>query len=74
MDFTLSVVRGDGQEEVVMERLLQPLTRPADGGTHEFTVQLPADPDLRVIIRTAPGPAGDGQWDWSYLGALTFSR
>lgn len=73
VEFSVAVVRAGGAEEIVFARTLQPLTREGDRGPQSFAIDLPADPDLRVIIRTGLGVEGDAQWDWSYVSALRFT-
>ncbi len=62
-----------GLEKVVYRRTLEPVTREADRGAQSFSLTLPADPELKVVISTLPGPAQDRRWDWSYVANLTFT-
>jgi hypothetical protein len=73
VEFSISIIRrgGAGVEERVWSVLLEPLTHPADRGTHRFAVDLPDD-TARVVARTGVGPAGNNAWDWSYLSRLRF--
>jgi len=73
VEFSIWFARGRGSDQRAWGVTLQPLTRTEDRGTHRFSIDLPADSDLRVIIRTGPGPSGKIDWDWSYLSKLRFT-
>jgi hypothetical protein len=72
VEFSVSVVRDRPDvEQRVWSVMLDPLSHPDDRGTHKFAIDL-ADDVTRVILRTGPGPAGNDNWDWSYVSRLRF--
>lgn len=53
-------------------RFLDPVRRSADRGPVTARLILPPfKPGARLVARTTPGPAGDGAWDWVYLGRVS---
>ncbi|MGE0709609.1 MAG: hypothetical protein AB7N76_23840 [Planctomycetota bacterium] len=54
--------------EVLWERRLEPLRRPADRGPQTFGLDLPAGCEGRLRLRTLPGP--NDRWDWSYWAGM----
>ncbi|HZN37325.1 MAG TPA: hypothetical protein VFD82_00905 [Planctomycetota bacterium] len=61
------VVRETGSERSeVLQRLLQPLERPDDRGTHRFSVTVEATAGSVLVLATDCGPEGRSDFDWSY--------
>jgi len=66
-------LRRAGQPEVpVFERLLQPVSRPADQGNQHADCHLPEgiEPGNELVLSIDPGPYGSPAWDWTYLANL----
>jgi hypothetical protein len=70
--------RGPGPEggrRVLFSRHLRPREVPADRGWHAFVVTI--DPQWpaggHLVLRTLPGPEGDGSWDWTLWRGVGFA-
>ena len=71
-EFTIEGETADGHSTVLWQRTLDPLRQPGDRGPQRVDVALP--PGLvRVRLHTRPGSNGDGRWDWTYWGNLSFT-
>lgn len=73
VEFIVRLLHADGRDEEVWRRWIDPFQREADRGAHALDLELPAG-DYRVILETAPGPAGDPRLDWSYWSELRLAR
>jgi hypothetical protein len=70
-EFIVEFKQPDGSTAPVFRRLLNPRDEPADRGTKQFVVPLPAHASGTVLlVRTGVGPAGSAAWDWTYLSRL----
>ncbi len=71
-EFTIEGETAGGPPTVLWQRTLDPLRQPGDRGPQRVDVALP--PGLvRVRLHTRPGSKGDGSWDWTYWGNLSFT-
>jgi len=71
-EFTIEGETANGQSTVLWQRTLDPLRQPGDRGPQRVDIALP--PGLvRVRLHTKPGVKGDGSWDWTYWGNLSFT-
>lgn len=73
VEFVVRLARGDGGEEVLWRRHLDPLGVSSEAGPQPLDVLLP-EGDHDVVLETRPGPAGDTSFDWSYWGQLRLER
>lgn len=73
---TFSVLwRNDaGTEHALWSRYLNPLEVSADRGVQSAEVALPVGQNGRLILRSGYGPAGNGAFDWSYVGDFQILR
>ncbi len=61
----------DGSIRPLFRHLLNPRDNEGDRGSRDFSVPLPEhSAGSRLLLRTDPGPNGDGGWDWTYLQRL----
>jgi hypothetical protein len=70
--FSAELRRDDGSTALLWQRHLDPQHLPADRGPQDFALDLPPG-DYRLILRTGIGPAGNGDWDWSYWAGITLT-
>lgn len=65
----------DAARHVLFHRHLRPREVPADRGWHSFAVVL--DPRWpaggQLVLRTLPGPDGNGSWDWTLWRGVGFA-
>jgi hypothetical protein len=59
----------DGRHQL-LRRSIDPKRRPADRRWHDIALDLNAyaGQQVRLTLRTLPGPAGDGRYDWAGWG------
>jgi hypothetical protein len=74
VEFVVDVTTAEGVTTTLWRRTLQPLSAPGDRGGQSFRVELPLPPPQTVTILTKPGAQNRTEWDWSYVGAVTFER
>jgi hypothetical protein len=69
VNFSVEISAGDGVDQVIFSRLLQPVSVSGDRGMQWARVFLPVDVSAkqRLILRTSPGPTGDASWAQSYF-------
>lgn len=60
------------EEQILVERTLEPVKRLNDRGFQEFSVPLPDRPGGQVRLRIMPGNAGNFAWDWTFWTGLEF--
>lgn len=70
--FRLLLLPGHGEEVLLMERHLDPRSRPGDGAWWTETVALDALAGTQgsFVLETSPGPLGDARHDWSAWAGL----
>ena len=70
--YRVTLRRPDQPEVVVFERLLQPVSQPADQGKQHADFLLPGgiEAGTELMLSIGPGPAGSPAWDWTYLANL----
>jgi hypothetical protein len=71
-EFVVEAVDAAGTATVLWRHSLAPLTDPRHRGRQRFRVELPGGAVTAVRVRTEPGTAGNGNWDWTYLAELRF--
>lgn len=71
--FTVFVQSPGGERRQIWSRLLDPTHQPADRGSLDVTVPLPALPaGTQLVLVTDVGPNGDRGWDQSYIEQARF--
>jgi hypothetical protein len=76
VEFLLARQGPHGERRILWSRLLEPVREESDRGTQGAAVRIhppPAGP-ATLIFQTAPGPRGDGAWDWAYWSDVMFVR
>jgi hypothetical protein len=70
VEFIVTVSAADGSHEL-LRRWIDPKTRPDDRRWHAIALDLSAyaGQEVQLALRTLPGPAGDGRYDWAGWGA-----
>ncbi len=74
VEFGVELVGPDGRAMPLFRRMLEPLTHAADHGIQHAVVELPAGASGSIRLWTRPGPAGNANWDWSYVASLRLER
>ncbi len=64
--FVVEVQAANGPAREIFRRHLAPTTVPADRGAQALSVEIPAVPGGRLILRTLPAPSGSLNAAWSY--------
>jgi hypothetical protein len=67
---TWSVLSPGQPETVVWHEYFNPRDEPAHRGLVHRRFALPPGTGRILILRTDPGPANDGRWDWPLFGSL----
>jgi hypothetical protein len=75
VDFIVDLqVPGAPPEQLFLSRR-DPRNVIGDRGRHHAQLWLPLlNPDSQIVLRTASGPHGDAQWDWSYFDNIRLRR
>ncbi|HET7536354.1 MAG TPA: hypothetical protein VFJ90_07865, partial [Candidatus Didemnitutus sp.] len=74
-DFILEVREPNKAPREIFRERLDPAHRPADRELHSARVTLPpVNAGSRLVLRTDPGKAGDGSWDWSFVTNFELRR
>ncbi|RME66764.1 MAG: hypothetical protein D6781_14565 [Verrucomicrobia bacterium] len=68
------VVDGNGREQVVWRRYLNPRDVPDDRGLHKITVAVPPGQSRRLRLVIDVGPADSNAWDWVVFSGLRALR
>lgn len=67
------VLHGDlGEQGLLLRRELDPVRLEADRGRQSFRVALPDSATGQLLLRTDPGPRGDGAFDQSFWNGVRF--
>ncbi|MBS0662181.1 MAG: hypothetical protein JSR48_02880 [Verrucomicrobia bacterium] len=76
VEFVIEIEQPHQPRQVLARRLLNPLFVPEDRGTHRVVGYLPPTfaPGSRLILRSAPGPAGNAAWDWGFTTFIGLVR
>jgi hypothetical protein len=69
VEFIVTIGAADGGHEL-LRRYIDPKSQPADRRWHAIAIDLSAyaGQQVRLTLRTLPGPAGDGRYDWAGWG------
>lgn len=71
VEFVISTRRSNGTEKTVFRRFLNPHAVDSDRGTQTLNLPIPeTGTESEIILRTLPGPSGNGSYDWSYWGPI----
>jgi 4-amino-4-deoxy-L-arabinose transferase-like glycosyltransferase len=70
VEFLIQLEAADGSHEL-LRRWIDPKHEPIDRRWHDIAIDLSAyaGQNVRLTLRTLPGPAGDGRYDWAGWGA-----
>ena len=76
VDFYIELESPGQPRQILARRQLQPLTVPADRGTHRVIGILPPAfaPGSKLILRTDPGPDHNGAWDWAFATSIRITH
>lgn len=67
-EYIVELVTPAGTVKPVYRRTLNPRDVANDRGFQNFSIDLPPHADgSKLVVRTDPGTAGDGSWDWTYV-------
>jgi hypothetical protein len=68
--FKISLLRPNGKREILLDRLLLPVTTVGDRGLHQGTLALDNVPGSQLVIETESN--GSNLWDWTCWGPIEF--
>jgi 4-amino-4-deoxy-L-arabinose transferase-like glycosyltransferase len=69
VEFVVTISAADGSHELLW-RYIDPKSQPAARRWHDIALDLSAyaGQEVQLTLRTLPGPAGDGRYDWAGWG------
>lgn len=70
--YSVALRRAGLPDAKLLQRLLQPVSQPADRGNQHVDLLLPeeAGAGAELVLAIDPGPYGSHSWDWTYVANL----
>ena len=69
--FALFEIRTDGTRRTLFDRLLDPMTNPADRGLQTLELEVAVAPGAELLFETTSGPTGNWSFDWAAVGPFS---
>jgi hypothetical protein len=71
VEFIIEWQSPGGRTERLFSRFLDPMKRSEDRPMQSLSVNLGSRHDGKLLLRTEPGPSGNGAYCWSYWTEIT---